>query len=104
MAANKRRYAKRSINNVRDCQAQSQGVAREKHGYSLNASPYLRRTIRMSSPLPPVSNACPLDFDHLSRMTLGEKALQREVLEMFLKQAGRLLDRLAEMPSEASAL
>ena len=26
----------------------------------------------------------PLDFDHLERMTLGEKALEHEVLEMFL--------------------
>jgi HPt (histidine-containing phosphotransfer) domain-containing protein len=34
----------------------------------------------------------PVDFDHLKRMTLGEEALEREVLGMFLKQAKHLLD------------
>ena len=46
----------------------------------------------------------PLDFDHLERMTLGEKALEREVLEMFVAQSARLLDALATLPAETSAL
>jgi HPt (histidine-containing phosphotransfer) domain-containing protein len=57
----------------------------------------------MPSPLPAAS-ACPVDLDHLRRMTLGDQALEREVLGMFLKQSGRVLDQLAEMSSEASAL
>jgi HPt (histidine-containing phosphotransfer) domain-containing protein len=46
----------------------------------------------------------PLDFDHLERMTLGEKALEREVLEMFVTQSARLLDALASLPPETPAL
>jgi HPt (histidine-containing phosphotransfer) domain-containing protein len=53
---------------------------------------------------PPVFTHRPVDFDHLKRMTFGERALEREVLRMFLKQAGRLLDALAEEPAEALAL
>jgi HPt (histidine-containing phosphotransfer) domain-containing protein len=53
---------------------------------------------------PLVADLCPLDFDHLERMTLGEKALEREVLEMFLAQSCRLLDALAARPAETGAL
>jgi len=52
----------------------------------------------------PVYADCPVDFDHLKRMTLGEEALEREVLRMFLKQATRLLDALACSPAETSTL
>jgi HPt (histidine-containing phosphotransfer) domain-containing protein len=37
-------------------------------------------------------------------MTLGNEALEREVLQMFLKQAGQVLDALTENASQASAL
>jgi HPt (histidine-containing phosphotransfer) domain-containing protein len=53
---------------------------------------------------PPAADLCTLDFDHLERMTLGEKALEREVLEMFLAQSRRLLDTLASLPRETPAL
>ncbi len=53
---------------------------------------------------PPAADLCPLDFGHLERMTLGEKALEREVLEMFLAQSRRLLDSLASLPGETPAL
>jgi HPt (histidine-containing phosphotransfer) domain-containing protein len=46
----------------------------------------------------------PLDVEHLERMTLGEKALEREVLEMFVAQSARLLDTLATLPAETTAL
>jgi HPt (histidine-containing phosphotransfer) domain-containing protein len=46
----------------------------------------------------------PFDRDHLRRMTLGNLALEREVLSMFLAQAGRLVDTLATEPADASAL
>lgn len=59
-------------------------------------------------PGPPAPNPGPLlgplDFDHLERMTLGEKALEREVLEMFVAQSARLLDALATLPAETPAL
>jgi HPt (histidine-containing phosphotransfer) domain-containing protein len=34
----------------------------------------------------------PLDREHLRRMALGDLALEREVLEMFVAQASRLVD------------
>jgi HPt (histidine-containing phosphotransfer) domain-containing protein len=46
----------------------------------------------------------PLDRDHLRRMTLGDLALEREVLTMFQAQAGRLVDMLATQPADSSAL
>jgi HPt (histidine-containing phosphotransfer) domain-containing protein len=55
-----------------------------------------------SSPL--ATDFYPLDFDHLERMTLGEKALEREVLEMFVAQASRLIETLASLPVETAAL
>jgi HPt (histidine-containing phosphotransfer) domain-containing protein len=36
-----------------------------------------------------------IDLDHLSRMTLGERSLEREVLELFRRQADILLPRIA---------
>jgi HPt (histidine-containing phosphotransfer) domain-containing protein len=36
-----------------------------------------------------------IDLDHLSRMTLGERSLEREVLELFGRQADILLPRIA---------
>lgn len=55
-----------------------------------------------SSPL--TADLDPVDFDHLERMTLGEKALEREVLEMFLAQSIRLLETLASLPAETAGL
>jgi HPt (histidine-containing phosphotransfer) domain-containing protein len=46
----------------------------------------------------------PLDRDHLKRMSLGDPALEREVLNMFLAQTSRLLDTLAARPTDALAL
>lgn len=36
----------------------------------------------------------PIDLEHLSRMTLGEKSLEREVLQLFDRQATMLLARM----------
>ena len=52
----------------------------------------------------PATDLAPLDLDHLERMTFGEKALEREVLEMFVAQSARLLDALAAKPAETAAL
>jgi HPt (histidine-containing phosphotransfer) domain-containing protein len=54
--------------------------------------------------LPPAPDASPLDVDHLKRMTLGDVALEREVLQMFLKQTHGLLAELADAPTKAGAL
>jgi HPt (histidine-containing phosphotransfer) domain-containing protein len=50
------------------------------------------------------ADLCPVDFDHLARMTLGETALEREVLQMFVAQSNRLLDALTTLPAETGAL
>jgi len=45
-----------------------------------------------------------IDVEHLARMTLGDGALRREVLAMFLRQTGELLGALAVHPAEGAAL
>lgn len=45
-------------------------------------------------PLAPVEQA--IDVDHLTRMTLGERSLEREVLQLFDRQAGMLLARMRQ--------
>lgn len=37
----------------------------------------------------------PIDLDHLGRMTLGERSLEREVLALFDRQAEMLLERMS---------
>jgi HPt (histidine-containing phosphotransfer) domain-containing protein len=56
-------------------------------------------------PSPPLApDDGPIDIAHLRRMTLGDAALEREVLTMFAAQAARLLTELAALPPGASAL
>jgi HPt (histidine-containing phosphotransfer) domain-containing protein len=45
-----------------------------------------------------------LDVDHLSRMTHGDRALEREVLQLFDRQAAMLEDRLRNATPQAAAL
>ena len=40
------------------------------------------------------AGAAAIDEDHLSRMTLGDRRLEKEVLEIFVRQSGILLDRI----------
>ena len=40
--------------------------------------------------------ASAIDEDHLGRMTLGDRRLEREVLELFLRQTTILLNRIAD--------
>ncbi|MEX0752079.1 MAG: Hpt domain-containing protein [Xanthobacteraceae bacterium] len=51
-------------------------------------------------PLAPVEQV--IDLAHLSRMTLGERSLEREVLELFDRQAGMLLGRMRQSPQAAA--
>ncbi len=41
-----------------------------------------------------VSNGRAIDVEHLARMTLGERSLEREVLALFHRQADMLLPRI----------
>jgi hypothetical protein len=45
-------------------------------------------------PLVPVER--PIDFEHLSRMTLGERSLEREVLQLFDRQASMMMMRMQD--------
>jgi HPt (histidine-containing phosphotransfer) domain-containing protein len=56
-------------------------------------------------PSPPLApDDGPIDIVHLRRMTLGDAALEREVLTMFSAQASRQAQALAAMPTDAPAL
>ncbi|MEW6450868.1 MAG: Hpt domain-containing protein [Pseudomonadota bacterium] len=56
-----------------------------------------------SSALPSASE--PIDLGHLSRMTLGERSLEREVLALFDRQADILLNRMTSVaPSGVATL
>lgn len=57
----------------------------------------------MSSP-PLAPDDGPIDLQHLARMTLGDDALERQVLTMFASQAAALVAKLAALPAEAVAL
>ena len=63
----------------------------------------LERINWMPSP-PLVPDDGPIDFEHLSRMTLDDPALECEVLTMFAAQSAKLLRQLAALPPEAGAL
>jgi HPt (histidine-containing phosphotransfer) domain-containing protein len=52
---------------------------------------------------PPVDPAPAIDLAHLARMTMGEAALEREVLTLFERQAGLLLARMRSAPGPAVA-
>ncbi len=55
-----------------------------------------------SPPLVPEDSA--IDVQHLGRMTLGEAALEAEVLALFSAQSGELVTRLKAIPPDAAAL
>jgi HPt (histidine-containing phosphotransfer) domain-containing protein len=55
-----------------------------------------------SPPLVPDGPA--IDLDHLARMTLGERELEREVLMLFAQQSADLLARLEKLPREGASL
>jgi HPt (histidine-containing phosphotransfer) domain-containing protein len=63
----------------------------------------LERINWMPSP-PLVPDDGPIDFEHLSRMTLDDPALECEVLTMFAAQSAKLVRQLAALPPEAGAL
>ena len=56
-------------------------------------------------PSPPLApGGGPIDFDHLRRMTLGDPAIEQEVLAMFSAQTVTLLHKLAALPADSSVL
>jgi len=53
-----------------------------------------------ASSLPRSSGERPIDLVHLARMTLGERGLEREVLQLFDRQAGLLVVRMEQAERE----
>ncbi len=53
---------------------------------------------------PPLVPEFAIDQAHLERMTLGDVALEREVLRMFSAQAASVVALLASWPADAAAL
>ena len=51
-------------------------------------------------PLAPIDQ--PIDLSHLARMTLGDTSLEREVLQLFDRQAEMLLSRMRRDPLNSS--
>jgi HPt (histidine-containing phosphotransfer) domain-containing protein len=51
----------------------------------------------------PASIETVIDFEHLARMTFGERNLEREVLALFDRQAGILLSRMQDAPPSVVA-
>jgi HPt (histidine-containing phosphotransfer) domain-containing protein len=45
-----------------------------------------------------------IDTAHLDRMTLGDEALQREVLTLFVRQSADLVARMATFPADMAAI
>jgi HPt (histidine-containing phosphotransfer) domain-containing protein len=50
--------------------------------------------VAVAPPLAPLEQ--PIDLAHLARMTLGERSLEREVLQLFDRQAAMLLTRMRQ--------
>jgi len=52
-----------------------------------------------------VPEACPIDLAHLSRMTMNDRELEREVLALFDRQMGMIMERIesATPPVAAAA-
>jgi HPt (histidine-containing phosphotransfer) domain-containing protein len=55
----------------------------------------------LAPPLAPADH--PIDFAHLGRMTLGDRKLEREVLELFDRQVDMLMARLTGGDPAAAA-
>jgi len=64
--------------------------------------PSPRPVFPMASPSA-AGNGPPIDVGHLSRMALGERSLEFQVLELFDRQCELLLDRMREVAPEGIA-
>ncbi len=47
--------------------------------------------------------ACPIDLVHLSRQTMGDRALEAELLALFDRQAAKIAEELGEKPGRPDA-
>jgi HPt (histidine-containing phosphotransfer) domain-containing protein len=66
-------------------------------------SDVLAATLDRPRPSQSASGERPIDLVHLARMTLGERSLEREVLQLFDRQAMLLIARMQTVPAAAVA-
>jgi HPt (histidine-containing phosphotransfer) domain-containing protein len=66
-------------------------------------SDVLVATLDRPRPSQSASGERPIDLVHLARMTLGERSLEREVLQLFDRQAALLIARMQTAPAAALA-
>jgi HPt (histidine-containing phosphotransfer) domain-containing protein len=97
-------YVKRSLNHLcvwlgLDPVRSTTGNRNPSHSMPLHA----QRIEWMPSP-PLAPDDGPIDLQHLARMTLGDAALERQVLGLFASQATNLIAKLAALPAEAETL
>ncbi|MCA6111390.1 Hpt domain-containing protein [Bradyrhizobium cenepequi] len=64
---------------------------------------HLERTQWIASP-PLAPGDGPIDLAHLARMSLGDAALEREVLSLFVAQSDRLIGALSALPRDGREL
>ncbi|MCA1458379.1 Hpt domain-containing protein [Bradyrhizobium sp. BRP22] len=64
---------------------------------------HLERTQWIASP-PLAPGDGPIDLAHLARMSLGDAALEREVLSLFVAQSVKLIETLATLPRDGREL
>jgi HPt (histidine-containing phosphotransfer) domain-containing protein len=57
---------------------------------------FVAAVAKVADQVPPMPAARAIDTAHLSRMTLGERSLEREVLALFDRQADMLLPRIRQ--------
>ena len=48
------------------------------------------------------ASACPIDLVHLARQTMGDRALEGELLALFDRQAGQIAEQLGRADAEAT--
>jgi HPt (histidine-containing phosphotransfer) domain-containing protein len=102
--ANLRQTAQRSLNHFHGWVPEIPLPDRWRGGvWVLAVAHHLERIDWVPSP-PLAPDDGPIDIEHLGRMTLGDAALEHEVLAMFSAQTVGLIAILATMPADATAL
>jgi HPt (histidine-containing phosphotransfer) domain-containing protein len=97
-------YVKRSVNHLCVWLVAPALSAAGKQDASLTRMPLHAQRIEWMPSPPLAPDDGPIDLAHLARMTLGDPALERQVLGMFASQAMSLIAKLAALPAEAGAL
>jgi HPt (histidine-containing phosphotransfer) domain-containing protein len=97
-------YVKRSLNHLCVWLVEPTRSATGKRDDSRCQMPLHAQRIEWMPSPPLAPDDGPIDLAHLARMTLGDAALERQVLGMFASQSASVIEKLAALPAEAGAL